>query len=78
MAGLYWFFRENENDSVLYPAFTILTTEANNKVRNIHNRMPVIIDDENIEKWLFSDTPDEVIPLLRPVDDEQIEITEAV
>ena len=78
MAGLYWFFRENDSDTVLYPAFTILTTEANNKMRHIHNRMPVIIDDENLEKWLFSDNSEDVLHLLRPPEDEQIDITEAV
>ncbi len=33
--------------------FTIITTEANNIVRAVHDRMPVILPEERINDWLF-------------------------
>lgn len=33
-------------------SFTIVTTEANDKIRPIHHRMPVIVAPENYETWL--------------------------
>lgn len=36
--------------------FTILTREAEGCMVGIHNRMPVILDMDDISKWLFSKT----------------------
>lgn len=36
---------------------TIITTSANKLVREIHDRMPVIIRQEQYDKWLAPDTP---------------------
>ena len=33
-------------------SFTIITTEPNELVRPIHNRMPVILQSEDEEQWL--------------------------
>lgn len=33
-------------------SFSIITTEANSVVSRIHNRMPLILSQKNIEKWL--------------------------
>jgi putative SOS response-associated peptidase YedK len=33
-------------------SFTIMTTEPNELVRPIHNRMPVILRQEDEEQWL--------------------------
>jgi putative SOS response-associated peptidase YedK len=33
-------------------SFTIITTEPNELVRPIHNRMPVILNPEDDEQWL--------------------------
>jgi putative SOS response-associated peptidase YedK len=33
--------------------FTIITTEANAIVREVHDRMPVILPEERINDWLF-------------------------
>ena len=51
--------------------FTIITTEANGLVSNIHDRMPVILPDaEAIDRWLHADEPvDRLKALLRPVGD---------
>jgi len=76
MAGLYWFFKDKENENILYPAFTIITTDANRKMQTIHNRMPVIIKNDTIEKWLFAEDINDVIPLLKPPEDEETIISE--
>ena len=58
---------------------TILTPGANGLVGNIHDRMPVILpDDEAIDAWLHPDEPPERLKtLLRPVDDRYL-VTRAV
>ncbi len=76
MAGMYWFFKDSTKGDILYPAFTILTTGANKKMQAIHNRMPVIINEADTEKWLYAENSEDVIPLLQPPEDDETEITE--
>ncbi len=46
---------------------TIITTDANDKLRPIHHRMPVILPQEGHASWLDADAPgDDVSALLRP------------
>lgn len=45
MAGLY-------NEFAGEPRYVILTTEANESVRKIHNRMPLVLPQNRIENWL--------------------------
>jgi len=52
LAGLYNIRLDDENNK-LYQ-FTILTKEADENIRDIHHRMPVIIKSENTVEWLFS------------------------
>jgi len=67
LAGIYWFFKDK--NGVLNPYFTILTTEANEDIQTIHNRMPVIINDENKEIWLSDNTDNNKIDkLLKPLE----------
>jgi putative SOS response-associated peptidase YedK len=35
--------------------FTILTTAANSSVSRFHDRMPVLLQREELEPWIFSD-----------------------
>jgi len=53
-------------------SFTIITTEPNELVRPIHNRMPVILQPENEEQWLdASRTPfAKAKSLLKPYPEE--------
>ena len=46
MAGVYNFFNEECR-------FVILTTQANQSMNDIHNRMPVVLDQEEIEQWIL-------------------------
>ena len=47
----------------------LLTTEANDRLRAVHDRMPVILPRDAYGPWLDPDerTPDRLLPLLRPV-----------
>lgn len=49
LAGLYKKFDFENEDSW---RFTIITTEANEEIAEIHNRMPVIITKDDISSWL--------------------------
>ncbi len=51
-AGLYesWL---NPETTEWMRSFTILTTEANDVVAPVHDRMPVIVPREQIEEWIF-------------------------
>ena len=35
---------------------TILTTEANESMQNIHDRMPLIMEQRELETWLYDDS----------------------
>lgn len=48
MAGLYMFYQEEMR-------FVILTTEANESMKEIHNRMPLVIPKHEIETWILDD-----------------------
>jgi putative SOS response-associated peptidase YedK len=42
-------------DGRLRPTFAVLTTEANERVASIHDRMPVILERDQIGEWLHPD-----------------------
>ena len=50
---------------------TIITTQANSLIQSIHDRMPVIIDQENYDSWLDPHNTDTntLISLLGSYDD---------
>ena len=47
---------------------TIITTEPNELMAGIHNRMPVILDAKDYELWLDAapQTPANLLPLIKP------------
>lgn len=46
---------------------TILTTDANEALRSLHDRMPVILDSHDYDRWLDPDVVTwDIEPLLRP------------
>jgi putative SOS response-associated peptidase YedK len=49
--------------------FTIVTTEPNDTVADLHHRMAVILDDDELDQWLTGDAED-VAALLSPYDGE--------
>lgn len=49
--------------------FTIIVTEANDLVRPMHDRMPVVLADGDIDRWLDPEaSPEELQAMLRPAD----------
>lgn len=57
MAGLYNTFKDITGN--IYKGFVIITTEANNDMSYIHDRMPVIFDSNEVaSKWIDNSTRD--------------------
>ena len=48
MAGFYNRFQEEER-------FIIITTQANESVKKIHDRMPLILERQELEDWIYDD-----------------------
>jgi putative SOS response-associated peptidase YedK len=73
MAGLWDRWTSPEGESV--ESFTILTTSPNALVEEVHDRMPVIIDRAQYERWLALDLtdPGQISCLLEPYPDELME-----
>lgn len=67
LAGL-WEHWENKDSGEIIESCTILTTEANDDVRELHDRMPVIIDPKDFRLWLdpSAQRAEDVKELLRP------------
>ena len=65
-AGLwdYWTSR----DGSILESCAILTTEANSLIKPFHHRMPVILEQDSVERWVECDSFDEtaLMDLLRP------------
>ncbi|HLH71317.1 MAG TPA: SOS response-associated peptidase [Candidatus Dormibacteraeota bacterium] len=69
-AGLLGRWTDRASGEIV-PAVTILTTQANQVLRPIHDRMPVILPPTSWARWLDSGTgADEVADLLMPCPDE--------
>ena len=54
----------HDADGVLLETFTILTTTANDVVRPIHDRMPLILSPADFELWLAPQTDSEELQRL--------------
>ena len=62
-AGLWEFWKPAEGETV--ETFTILTTEANEAIAEVHDRMPVILPREAEASWLCG-APSDARALLKP------------
>ncbi len=58
----------NSSDGSLIRSCTLITTEPNELMAMIHDRMPVILHPRDYAKWLepSAQTPDRVLPLIKP------------
>jgi putative SOS response-associated peptidase YedK len=52
--------------------FTIVTTEPNSVVEEVHHRMPVILDREEERRWVEQESEDELADLLDPYPAEKM------
>lgn len=56
-AGLYESWRPEPDG--WERTFTIITTDANQVVERVHDRMPVILPEELVDEWLYSGNGDD-------------------
>jgi len=63
-------------DGEPFESYTIITTAANAPMAQVHDRMPVILDPEDIEHWLSrSETHSEPLEcMLKPAPDDAIDL----
>lgn len=54
LGGIFKYTLNNEGH--MEPSFVIITTEANQYMKDIHGRMPLIIRDEDLDYWLDKNT----------------------
>lgn len=75
LAGLYEHWRAAPEQEPVSTC-TILTTDANDLIRPVHPRMPVILDRESARRWLDPSLliPADLQPLLRPCPSREMEI----
>lgn len=77
-AGLWEFWRGPEGaqsqgkEADGIRSCTIITTEANELVKPIHDRMPVILSGDDLWAWLGEEPQDELLSLLRPFSPDQM------
>ena len=71
-AGLYDRWRDSAGNEL--KTFTIITTDANNTLKPIHNRMPVILEKEFEEKWIDTKFQDVnyLMQMLKPYPDDNM------
>jgi putative SOS response-associated peptidase YedK len=73
-AGL-WERWKDPKDGALLESCTIVTTDASQSIRKIHERMPVVLAEADRDRWLdtaFSET-DKLSELLRPYEPRALE-----
>ena len=74
MAGLWTKWKSHKGEEVL--SCTVLTCGPNNVMAELHDRMPVILDEADWAKWLGEEpaTEDELLALLKPCADDSLTI----
>jgi putative SOS response-associated peptidase YedK len=56
---------------------TVVTTDANRLLEDLHDRMPVILSPQSVKQWLASDTPPSALSaLLHPASEELLRCRE--
>lgn len=59
-----------------YKQCCLITTDANEQMQTVHNRQPVIIAPDKIDRWLEDDNPDFINECLKPIESGRFEISE--
>jgi putative SOS response-associated peptidase YedK len=74
VAGLY----EEPNKHCEIPTFALVTTDPNELVSQIHDRMPVVLSETDMSRWLDPGADlDELRAMLCPIDSNGMEIGDA-
>jgi putative SOS response-associated peptidase YedK len=73
-AGLYSIWSSPEGEEI--NTCTIIVTSANELLSPIHDRMPVILDTNDLDDWLNPaiEEPAKLLPLLKPFDGKKLEL----
>ena len=76
MAGLYNLWTSPEGEQVC--TSTIITTDANESLKPVHDRMPVIAPRDKYDLWLDPDVHEKenLLPVLEPYPDKGLELYE--
>jgi len=74
-AGLWEFWKDPEGNPV--ESCAIITTDANEAMARVHNRMPVILNEADYDLWLDrkQQDPAELTPLLVPFSAKKMQLT---
>jgi len=73
LGGIWEYWRPSESEPGVV-SFAVLTTDPNNTLASIHDRMPVIVPPNGWRAWLSADTPaPKVKDLMRSYPSEEIE-----
>jgi putative SOS response-associated peptidase YedK len=70
IAGIYEKWKDAEGKEI--DSFSIITTSANDAIKDIHHRMPVILKPEDEKSWLFENDERVLLGLLAPIDKKNI------
>jgi putative SOS response-associated peptidase YedK len=74
-AGLWEAWKNPANQQWVLSC-SIVTTEANELIRQIHDRMPVILDTKDHPAWLGEEHANDLIHLLKPFPAERLRMVE--
>jgi len=69
-AGLWESWKAEDGREVR--TFTIITTEPNELMKPIHNRMPVMLTPDNERVWISDESLEDVMHLLKPYDEKEM------
>ena len=74
MAGLWEAWQDDQGNSI--ESYTILTTRSNDLIARYHERMPAILLDDHLDKWLEGDPAiadtSERLRFFEPIDGERM------
>jgi putative SOS response-associated peptidase YedK len=71
LAGLWERWKDRNAGTELF-TFTVITTDPNEIVQPMHDRMPAIIPQKDYDRWLRADPDRLPVDLLRPFDAEKM------
>jgi putative SOS response-associated peptidase YedK len=74
MAGLWDKWTDRQSGEIIH-SFTIITTQANELLKPIHDRMPAILLPKYEDLWLSNDVePNELLKVLKPYPANELQI----
>jgi putative SOS response-associated peptidase YedK len=76
LAGIWSMWKNKDGDSL--PTVSVITSEPNERMSDVHDRQPVVLDPRDYAEWLStSDRPPVHLLRILPADEMKIELLEA-